>query len=59
MGQQWRVRIIGEQRETADIDLLVQAVVALARQLARDQAACTAAPISAEQPGTKPQGACS
>jgi hypothetical protein len=41
MGQQWRVRIIGVQREAADIDLLVQAVIALGRQLLKEQEAPT------------------
>lgn len=34
---QWRVRMSGTRRETVDIELLVQAVVALGRQLAREQ----------------------
>jgi len=37
MGQQWRVRITGVQREVVDIDLLVQAVIALGRQLSKEQ----------------------
>ena len=37
MAGQWRVRISGTRRETVDIDLLVQAVVALGRQLTREQ----------------------
>lgn len=49
MGQQWRVRIIGEPRKAADIDLLVQAVVALARQMAREQGPHAAVPAPQEQ----------
>lgn len=37
MAGQWRVRISGTRRDSVDIDLLVQAVVALGRQLAREQ----------------------
>jgi hypothetical protein len=37
MAGQWRVRLSGTRREAVDIDLLVQAVVALGRQLAREQ----------------------
>jgi hypothetical protein len=37
MAGQWHVRIAGKQRESVDIELLVQAVVALGRQLAREQ----------------------
>jgi len=37
MAGQWRVRMSGTRRETVDIELLVQAVVALGRQLASEQ----------------------
>ena len=37
MAGQWRVRVSGTRRETVDIELLVQAVVALGRQLAREK----------------------
>jgi hypothetical protein len=36
MSGQWRIRISGKQREPVDRDLLVQAVIALGRQL-RDE----------------------
>ena len=39
MRQHWRIRIRGKQRKTVDIGLLVQAIVALGRQLAREQTA--------------------
>lgn len=37
MAGQWRVRVAGTQREAVDIELLIQAVVALGRQLAREE----------------------
>jgi len=33
MAQQWKVRISGEQRKEVDVSLLIQAVIALGRQL--------------------------
>jgi len=37
MQEQWRIRIKGEQRKEVDVDLLLQAVLALGEQLAREQ----------------------
>lgn len=37
MQQQWRIRIKGGQRETVEVDLLIQAVIALGRQLAEEE----------------------
>lgn len=37
MAGQWRVRVSGTRRDAVDIDLLVQAVVALGRQITREQ----------------------
>ena len=42
MTQQWRVRIHGKQREEFDPDLLIQAVIALGRQLREGRQALTA-----------------
>ena len=39
MREQWRIRIKGEQYKEVDIDLLLQAVLALGEQLAREQQA--------------------
>lgn len=36
MQQQWRIRVRGKQREQVNADLLVQAVIALGRQLAEE-----------------------
>lgn len=36
MAQQWRIGIRGKQRKDVDVDLLIQAVIALGHQL-RDQ----------------------
>jgi hypothetical protein len=33
MQQQWRIRVRGQQRKQIDVDLLVQAVIAVGRQL--------------------------
>jgi hypothetical protein len=38
MAQQWRIGISGKQRKDVDVQLLVQAVIALGEQL-RDEAA--------------------
>lgn len=45
MQQQWRIRIRGTQRREVDVNLIVQAVLALGRQL-RDEARKHAAPES-------------
>ena len=37
-GQQWRIRVSGRPKRKPDIDLLVQAVLALAEQLASERA---------------------
>ena len=37
MAQQWRIGIRGQQRKDVDINLLIQAVIALAHQLCDDQ----------------------
>lgn len=39
MAGQWRVGISSTRREAVDIELLVQAVIALGRQLSREQQA--------------------
>jgi hypothetical protein len=36
-GQQWRIRVYGRPKRKPDIDLLVQAVLALAEQLAHER----------------------
>lgn len=36
MAQQWRVGISGKQRKDVDLDLLIQAVIALGEQLRRE-----------------------
>lgn len=41
MTQQWRVRIHGNQREDFDPDLLIQAVIALGRQLRKESQTLT------------------
>lgn len=38
MRQEWRIRITGKQREKLDKDLLIQALIALGRQLQREAA---------------------
>ena len=38
MAQQWRVGISGKQRKDVDLDLLIQAVIALGEQLRREAA---------------------
>lgn len=37
MAQQWRIGIRGKQRKDVDIDLLIQAVIALGHQLRDEQ----------------------
>ena len=37
MAQQWRIRIRGNQRKDLDIDMLMQAVIALGQQLRDEQ----------------------
>lgn len=44
---QWRIRIQGKRREQANIELLIQAVLILGRQLAEEQRQAEA---QAEQP---------
>jgi hypothetical protein len=39
MQQQWRLRVRGKQREHLNVNLLIQAVVALAEQLAAEEQA--------------------
>lgn len=38
MRQEWRIRITGKQRKGLDKDLLIQALIALGRQLQREAA---------------------
>lgn len=47
MAGQWRIRVIGRQRQKLDVALLVQAVIALAEQLAEDERTTDQAPQSA------------
>lgn len=37
MAQQWRISIKGKQRQDVDINLLVQAVIALGHQLRKER----------------------
>lgn len=37
MAQQWRVGVSGQQRKDIDVDLLIQAVIALGHQLRKEQ----------------------
>jgi hypothetical protein len=37
MAQQWRISVTGKQRQDVDIDLLIQAVIALGYQLRAEQ----------------------
>lgn len=39
MAQQWRISIKGKQRQDVDLDLLIQAVIALGHQLRDEQQA--------------------
>lgn len=44
MSSQWRIRVRGKQREPINIDLVVQAIIALGRQLWGEQQ-----PVDADQ----------
>lgn len=48
MAGQWRVGIAAKRREAVDIELLIQAVVALGRQLSREQQTPDEAPEPAD-----------
>jgi hypothetical protein len=44
MSQQWRIRVSGQPKKKPNIDLLVQAVLALAEQMQQDAQARKAVP---------------
>ena len=53
MTQQWRIRITGKPRKEPDIALLVQAILALGRQMEREAAERQA--VQQEQPPEAPE----
>ena len=56
MAQQWRVRITGKQHKSVDIDVLVQAVVALGRQLSEENQERIASPELSDEADITQQG---
>lgn len=52
MRQEWQIRITGKQRKELDKDLLIQALIALGRQLQRE-----AAQINRDSEGESQKGA--
>jgi hypothetical protein len=56
MQEQWRLRVRGKQRKQLDVNLLIQAVIALGEQLAAEEHDPEqAAPKGRSTPPCKPQ----
>jgi hypothetical protein len=56
MAQQWRISIKGKQRQDPDIDLLIQAVIALGHQLRKEEQAQSSDSDSSAEATDKPEG---
>jgi len=56
MAQQWRISIKGKQRHDVDIDLLIQAVIALGHQLRDEQQRQPASNDTAAEGIDQPEG---
>ena len=54
MAQQWRVGVRGKQRSDIDVSLLIEAVIALERQLRREQQLAQAADATSPRDGDVP-----
>jgi len=50
MTQHWRIQVKGKQRKQVDVDLIVQAILALGRQLADEQRPAEAEPSAEAMP---------
>lgn len=55
MQQQWRMRIRGKQREPVNIDLVIQAIIALSEQYAADERGADEAADGRATPPCRPQ----
>lgn len=56
MAQQWRISVKGKQRQDMDIDLLIQAVIALGHQLRAEQQAQAASSDASIEAADQPEG---
>lgn len=56
MAQQWRISVKGKQRQDMDIDLLIQAVIALGHQLRAEQQGPAASSDASTEAADQPEG---
>jgi hypothetical protein len=56
MAQQWRISVTGKQRQDVDIDLLIQAVIALGHQLREEQQDQSSSNSTAADAANQPEG---
>ena len=56
MAQQWRINVKGKQRQDVDIDLLIQAVIALGHQLREEQRNQPAITDTPPETADRPEG---
>lgn len=55
MQQQWRMHIRGKQREPVNIDLVIQAIIALGEQFAAEERECDEAIEGRATPPCRPE----
>lgn len=56
MTPQWRISVKGKQRQDVDIDLLIQAVIALGHQLCEEQQGKPATSDTPAEGADQPEG---